>query len=496
MAIPGCPNCNVFRCENCPLQKLKVVVGGYSSKERRFQANIIRGNQTAQNTSRSEDGTTTRDRNTAKVKEIQEAVKHHDIEIEAEACDDKPAIASGDNRTIQRSTSDSISGEKEDDPWGFTGLSSKKKKKKGLLAKPEFPPEPEPESKPILEPEAVPEPEPEPEEKDHAALYHSDSDPEASESMFSDNESIFSDIESNSSKSSVQGNELEALREFITALFTNDEDLEHAFTLGLQQGGMEAEAMTTLFARALRLMGKALRNDATAIEQKYGAKRVRADSNYIAYSLRKRSDPEFAARRLNIDKPPMSAHDQEQHLLSMVQRMRSSHGGTSGRSRDEADMEDDSDISDSEEVDTDADLKLLLQKKREMEEFIMKSNHMTAFKESLRTLHLVETGIITQPVRVYVSNQKEDDPQKVVQQNASEEDQPDSPQASREDCTETHMGETHESLHEWLETSHSLPEIIDRWSPQWFDFLWEPPVSPGASRVRWTCVRTDGILMA
>lgn len=360
-------------------------------------------------------------------------------QTDAEASDDEPATAFGDTRTEQFNTPDS--------------------------------------------------------ENEAPALDTSNDESEDSESIISDNESIFSDIESNSSKSSVQGNELEALREFITALFTNDEDLEHAFILGLR--GIEGEAMTRLCARALRLMGKALRNDAAAIEQKYGAKRVRADSKYIAYSLRKRCDPEFAARRLNIDRPPKSAKDQEQHLLSMVQRMRSSHGGTSGRSRDEADMEDDSDISDSEEVDTDADLKLLLQKKREMEEFIMKSDHMKVFKESLRTLHLVETGIVTQPVRVHVPNQKEDNPREVVQQNASEEDQrPDSLQASREDCTETHMGETHESLHEWLEISHSLPEIIDRWSPHWFDFLWEPPVSPGASRVRWTCVRTDGIMMA
>ncbi|KAK2771125.1 hypothetical protein CKAH01_14489 [Colletotrichum kahawae] len=33
----------------------------------------------------------------------------------------------------------------------------------------------------------------------------------------------------------------------------------------------------------------------------------------------------------------------------------------------------------------------------------------------------------------------------------------------------------------------SLPEIVDRWFPKWLDLLWEPPIPPGAERIRWTC---------
>ncbi|KDN63341.1 putative conserved hypothetical protein [Colletotrichum sublineola] len=34
----------------------------------------------------------------------------------------------------------------------------------------------------------------------------------------------------------------------------------------------------------------------------------------------------------------------------------------------------------------------------------------------------------------------------------------------------------------------TLPELVDKWFPQSFDFLWEPQVPPGAERIRWTCI--------
>ncbi|KAH0429357.1 hypothetical protein CcaCcLH18_08479 [Colletotrichum camelliae] len=194
---------------------------------------------------------------------------------------------------------------------------------------------------------------------DDSASKLFDTDVEGPDQVFSDNESIFSTAGSESSKSSFQGNELLALREFITTIFIHEEALKDAFIHGMGKESIGVEAMTELANRALRLMGKGLQSDATNEEQRFGAQRVRKDSKYIAYSLRKTCDPDFAARRLVVDKPPMSPEDQQQYLLGMVQKLRYSNAPFSEKTSEVPEIDDDSDISDTDEGDLDTNLTLL-----------------------------------------------------------------------------------------------------------------------------------------
>ncbi|KAF4878113.1 hypothetical protein CGCSCA1_v002894 [Colletotrichum siamense] len=242
------------------------------------------------------------------------------------------------------------------------------------------------------------------------------------------------------------------------------------FSVCLQPGGIGGELMATELRRALRFMGAALSLESKSREEKACSRRIRRDARFIADSVRRTCDPEFAGRRLNIDRAPLSLEDRRQKITNMLQPGQGPKETSQLFHTAEAD---DSDPEDDDQVDIDgAEQERLdrevLQRIRELENFILGSEHMQALKSNLRTIQ-------------HRGSKKEESHQHL------------------EDISRDHAGECEGEVprndeaglllevQQVTEIDRTLPEMVESWLPQWFDFLWMPRVPVGAERIRWKC---------
>ncbi|KAF4818557.1 hypothetical protein CGCTS75_v011972 [Colletotrichum tropicale] len=292
----------------------------------------------------------------------------------------------------------------------------------------------------------------------------------------SDEESAFSDVQSLSSQSSIQAIEVKALREAITSLFLMKSGVIDIFETGLRVHGIGGETMTARLRRSLRTMGGALGLDSKTLEQKTCSRRIKRDAEYIANAFRQRCDPEYARRQLGIDKTPISKEDEAKFIMEMWQRSRAPNAPIW---QPQKSAEHDSDSEDDDQFDPEFEQELkreldreISQKREEVENFILNSEHLVILKNRLQSLIVEDANI--RGLQDKSTNGLHRDPE---EQLADES----------EDLRSQFSGGAIEAPYE----RRSLPDFVESWFPQWFDFVWEPAPRPGTTRIRWTCVRFE-----
>ncbi|KAE9580502.1 hypothetical protein CGCF415_v000645 [Colletotrichum fructicola] len=287
-------------------------------------------------------------------------------------------------------------------------------------------------------------------------------------------ESVFSDTESLSSQSSAQAIEAQALREAITSLFLVKSGVIDIFETGLRLHGIGGETMTARLRRSLRMMGTALGLDSNTLEQKACSRRIKRDAEYIANAVRQRCDPEFARRQLNIDKTPISKEEEAKFIMEMWQRGRAPNAPI-GQPRKSVEYDSDSEDDDQFDPAFEEELKRELDRKysqtrEEVESFILNSEHLVTLKNSLQSLFVEDANI--PGLQDKPTNGLHSDPEEQLAEES-------------EDLQSQLLGGAIEAPYE----RRSLPDVVESWFPQWFDFFWEPAPQPGSTRIRWTCVR-------
>ncbi|KAK1847606.1 hypothetical protein CCHR01_09758 [Colletotrichum chrysophilum] len=202
----------------------------------------------------------------------------------------------------------------------------------------------------------------------------------------SDVDKVFSHMESISSQSSAQGVETQAFRETLATLFVERSGLVVIFKARMRFDGIEGKELANESRHALRDLGKGLDQDSKTMEQKARSRRIKRDAGYIADSVWRTCDPDFAGHRLEVEKLTWSGEDQRRYFMSLLQKGKSKNEHLSAPDMiPEVKSHIDNDDENEANFELEQERKLerqLSEKIEELENFILESEHLVILKTS------------------------------------------------------------------------------------------------------------------